>query len=94
MDPPAYLTALAAEGAALADAADGRLDRPVPTCPEWTVANLVAHLGGVYAWVGRVVAAGGERVSPRETPTPPEDGPASAGVVSGRAGRPRRGPLG
>lgn len=74
MDPSAYLTALAAEGAALADAADGRLDRPVPTCPGWTVAELVAHLAGVHSWVGRVIAAGGERVSRRETPTPPEDG--------------------
>jgi uncharacterized protein (TIGR03083 family) len=76
MEPRAYLTTLASEGTALADAAEGRLDRPVLTCPGWTVADLVAHLGGVHSWVCRVVAAGGERVGPRETPTPPEDGTA------------------
>lgn len=73
MDDLPYATIVAAEGAALADVAEGNLDRPVPGCPEWTVAQLVAHLGGVHAWTRRVVAAGGERVSPREMASPPED---------------------
>ena len=30
-------------------------DRPVPTCPEWTVEKLVAHVGRVHRWSGYVV---------------------------------------
>lgn len=72
MDALSYATIVAAEGSALADAAEGHLDQPVPSCPEWSVAQLVAHLGGVHAWTRKVVAAGGERV-PRDLPPPPED---------------------
>jgi uncharacterized protein (TIGR03083 family) len=68
-----YLTIVSAEGAALADAAEGHLDGPVPTCPDWTVAQLVTHVGGIHGWTRRVVAAGGERVSLRDSPRPPED---------------------
>jgi uncharacterized protein (TIGR03083 family) len=28
---------------------------PVPTCPDWTLADLVKHLGGVHRWAGRMV---------------------------------------
>lgn len=42
------------------DAASGHLDRPVPTCPGWDVAQLVGHLGGIYAWAGGLVNGGGE----------------------------------
>jgi len=73
MDAPPYTTILAAEGAALADAAEGHLDRPVPSCPEWKVAGLVGHLGGIHGWTRQVVAAGGERVSMRTITPPPED---------------------
>ncbi len=71
MDALPYATILAAEGAAFADSAEGHFDRPVPSCPEWNVADLVAHLGGVYAWARYAVAAGGERVNRRDVPTPP-----------------------
>ncbi len=73
MDALSYATTLAAQGSALADAAEGHLHLPVPSCPDWKVEQLVSHLGGVYGWTRRVVAAGGERVSPRESPSPPED---------------------
>jgi uncharacterized protein (TIGR03083 family) len=72
MDALSYATIVAAEGAALADAAEGHLDRRVPSCPEWDVAQLVGHVGGVHAWTREVIAAGGERVS-RQLPPPPED---------------------
>lgn len=32
-------------------AMEADLSAPVPTCPEWTVIDLVHHLGGVYRWV-------------------------------------------
>ena len=34
-------------GTELADSADGRLERPVPSCPGWTVGDLVGHVAGV-----------------------------------------------
>ncbi|MGH9115951.1 MAG: maleylpyruvate isomerase N-terminal domain-containing protein, partial [Acidimicrobiales bacterium] len=48
MDSADYLDHLAREGAAFAAAAEAGLDRPVPTCPGWDVAALVAHLGQVH----------------------------------------------
>jgi uncharacterized protein (TIGR03083 family) len=33
-----------------ANAAAAGLDAPVPTCPEWTVLDLVAHQGMVHRW--------------------------------------------
>jgi len=36
----------------------GPLDAPVPTCPEWTVRELAAHLGGVHEWVCRLITDG------------------------------------
>jgi uncharacterized protein (TIGR03083 family) len=42
----------------------------VPTCPEWTVLDLVRHIGRVHGWVCEVVRRGGELAA---QPTPPED---------------------
>ena len=50
-----YVAAIRSDAALLADAA--RLagpDAPVPTCPEWTVGDLVRHLGGVQRWATRL----------------------------------------
>lgn len=30
---------------------------PVPSCPQWTVRDLVAHLGNVHAWAEQIVRA-------------------------------------
>ncbi|MBI3967526.1 MAG: maleylpyruvate isomerase family mycothiol-dependent enzyme [Chloroflexi bacterium] len=47
----AYLDHLEREVAAFSQAAHGDLETPVPSCPGWTVATLVAHLSGLYgAW--------------------------------------------
>lgn len=46
--PERYLALLTADGQRLAAAAEGRLDDLVPTCPGWTVADLVQHTGAVY----------------------------------------------
>ena len=34
---------------------------PVPCCPDWTVEDLVIHLGRIYEWIPRIVEAGGDR---------------------------------
>ena len=52
MDSARYLESLAADfallrAAAIADGAGG-LTAPVPTCPGWTMADLVRHVGEVY----------------------------------------------
>jgi uncharacterized protein (TIGR03083 family) len=38
----------------------GALERPVPSCPGWTVADAVAHLGAVQAWWTLVLRCGGD----------------------------------
>ncbi len=49
MDSSRYLESLAADFALLRAAASAAgLDAPVPTCPGWTVADLVEHVAGVY----------------------------------------------
>ena len=74
MDSAALLSCLATDGVAVADAAAGHLDRPVDSCPEWTVRQLVAHLGSTHSWARAVVGARGERVSrSRRDPAPEDD---------------------
>ncbi|WP_170110922.1 maleylpyruvate isomerase family mycothiol-dependent enzyme [Antricoccus suffuscus] len=47
----AHLDVIRSAGALLADhAATAGLDASVPTCPDWTVADLVAHQGMVHRW--------------------------------------------
>src|SRR5579871_870983 len=48
LDKATYLDAFHREAAALAAAARGGLDAPVPSCPGWTVATLLGHLTGIY----------------------------------------------
>jgi uncharacterized protein (TIGR03083 family) len=36
----------------------GPEDAPVPTCPGWTLRDLVVHLGAVHEWAAHVVASG------------------------------------
>ena len=46
-----HLDVIRASGLALAEYAGGAgFDAPVPTCPDWTVADLVAHQGLVHRW--------------------------------------------
>lgn len=53
-------------------------DAPVPTCPEWTVRELVEHVGQTQHWVGSLVA---ERVSdPSQLPTSSAALPADRGA--------------
>ncbi len=48
-----WLAGLRAEGSAFRAAVSqpGALEQAVPTCPEWTVLDLVHHVGFVYAFV-------------------------------------------
>lgn len=72
-----YLDHLRADAAAMTAAARaGRLEAPVPACPEWDLHELMAHTSGVHRWVTAMVADGvREPVSRRGMPSAP-DGPA------------------
>jgi len=55
-----WLGGLRAEAAAFAAAAaQAPPDAPVPSCPDWTVTDLVHHLGSCYEWVTALVERGG-----------------------------------
>lgn len=62
LDRDAYLDALAREGGALITAAAARLDAPVPACPDWDGAGLLAHVGEVHSFWRWIVE--GARTSP------------------------------
>jgi len=48
MTPEENVSAVRRESAALAAAARGSLAQNVPSCPEWSVSDLLWHLGGVH----------------------------------------------
>ena len=71
-----YIQALRSDGEALASAAEGALDRQVPTCPAWTVADLVEHTGFVHRSKARAVRRGDTEPPSTgywEQPKPPRD---------------------
>src|SRR5882757_4736748 len=54
-----WLAALRADGPAFHDAIrEAYLTAPVPSCPEWTVSDLIGHLGAVYGFVMSHVGRG------------------------------------
>src|SRR3954453_4537848 len=56
-----------AEGAVLLKTAQERgATAPIPFCPDWTVGELIPHLGFVYRWAGAVVAASLTEPPPRQ----------------------------
>ena len=52
---------------AIALGAAASLERPVPTCPGWTIGELLGHLGSVERWVAATLASG---VDADEPPAP------------------------
>lgn len=67
-----HVAAVEREVAALAEAfAAGRIEARVPTCPEWTVANLAHHVGGFTGFWSHVLceATGRPRTEFAELPT-------------------------
>ena len=53
----AYLEAIVRDSAEIVAAArDGARDAPVPSCPGWSVADLVVHLGNVQRWAAAMVS--------------------------------------
>jgi uncharacterized protein (TIGR03083 family) len=76
MDHGAYVDAIRSEGAALAVAAErAGVDAPVPSCPLWTVADLLGHVGRIHRWVAQLVIdrAGDRGAHWSEAEPPPAD---------------------
>jgi uncharacterized protein (TIGR03083 family) len=69
---PDLLTTTAADGRDLLAAAEADWSRPIPHCPEWDAAELVAHMGAILAWMARIVTTGA-RVSRRDRESAPTD---------------------
>ena len=66
LDSTAYTNAAVAEIARMAEVVRGvDPDTPVPTCPEWSVAQLVRHVGTVHRWATQMVE---DRVTERLDP--------------------------
>jgi uncharacterized protein (TIGR03083 family) len=55
LEPRAYLEALRLESERFGRAARGPLDACVPSCPEWSLGDLVWHLGGVQWFWSEIV---------------------------------------
>ena len=69
LDNHQYLAAIAADSAALADAVTtASLDTPVPSCPDWTAADLVAHAGSVQRWAAGIVSTVAQERPERDPP--------------------------
>jgi uncharacterized protein (TIGR03083 family) len=70
-----YLGHLAADGAAALGAGRDQLDAPVPSCPTWTVADLLSHLGRVHRWVEEMVRTKAGERGRFPKPPPPQQLP-------------------
>ena len=58
MDYLDLIDTTAVDGRRLIEAAESNWSRPVPQCPEWDLAGLVRHTGGIFAWMAAVVSTG------------------------------------
>ncbi len=74
MTPQTYVRLLLSDGEALATAATSALEMNVPSCPGWTVADLVAHTGSVHRDKMQIIRRGGTEWFARdEVAVPPAD---------------------
>jgi uncharacterized protein (TIGR03083 family) len=60
MDNSRYLACLEADYRRMREVAGGHLGARVPTCPDWTVADLTRHVGQVYLHKVECMRTGGE----------------------------------
>jgi uncharacterized protein (TIGR03083 family) len=83
LDFDRYVTELVSETARLADTLhDLDLDAPVPTCPEWTVADLAEHVVRGQRWVTGIIERLVEHPIPMpDNLSPPEDTAARAAWI-------------
>ena len=74
MTPDELIAALEQNARQLgSQAASVGLDAAVPTCPGWSVRDVVGHLGGVHRWAASIVADGREEPPQGDLEQPPAD---------------------
>lgn len=79
MDYETHIERLKRDGARLSAISSNNLDAPVPSCPDWTVEDLVRHTGAVYMHKIGVMRAGGTERPAVDFDDGPED---RAGLLS------------
>ena len=72
MDGSAHVDSIRLESERFSRAAREPLDTPVPSCPDWSLADLVWHLGGVQRFWAEIVRT---RATDRGAVVPPDDMP-------------------
>ena len=73
---PSYdelLRALEREGGELLAAGDNNLDVEVPSCPGWSMRDLLLHVGDVHSWVAGIVRDRAKQGRRREAAPPTVD---------------------
>lgn len=84
MSPDQYLDSLRDRSAAVLTSARTDLGVPVPSCPGWTVGDLIAHVGRTWSWAADIVDSG-LRADP---PVVPDD--RGVGLIDWVEGQARR----
>ncbi len=70
MEKSRYLACLESDFRRLREVAEGAPAAPVPSCPEWTMAELVIHVAQVYKDETVAMQTGAEQPWPPELPDP------------------------
>jgi uncharacterized protein (TIGR03083 family) len=79
----AYVDAIRREGAAFVAAARAAgVDARVPSCPDWTVADLCSHVGRLHRWATEIVEARPAGPTRRWTNLDAPEGPALVDFVA------------
>ena len=58
METREYIDVIRHQSVALLVSARTDLTAPIPSCPGWTMTDLVAHVGGVWSWAASIVSSG------------------------------------
>ena len=89
-----YVAEIDASTAGLAEIlAENDQSLPIPTCPEWTLRQLVTHVGRAHRWAAEITRRRSDAIIPfREVPDGklPDDRAEAARVAECRRGADRR----
>ena len=84
MEVPDYVEQLRRDGERLATVASfADPGAPVPTCPDWSLRDLVHHVGGVHRWATGFVRGAGRQPPDGDLERFVEGWPEDAGLVRG-----------
>ena len=72
MNSDSLLESLELFGNRMFTVAEGKDSEAIKECPEWSVSDLMAHVGIVYGWVTSIIESGSLERPTTPFPTPPE----------------------